>query len=167
MDFVTCVARQPIFDRNRRIFGYEVLYRSAASDEKFDHRDGDQASVQVMHGTLNVLGLQQIVGQNRMFINITRRGLVTEEYTVLPPDRAVIELLETVEPDQQVIDAATRLKAAGYQLALDDFQFDPRYDPLLQLADIIKIDFLTAEPHQRRDIAARHGLKKKLLAENV
>src|SRR5262245_19056042 len=130
------LGRQPIFDRRKVVYAYELLHRSNAKTNAYVHEDGDQASRRVINGSLNVAGLTDLVSNKPAFINITRKLLVNEDYLVLPRDGAVIELLETVEPDEEVVKACKSLKTAGYTLALDDFAYEDKYRPLLELADI-------------------------------
>lgn len=91
-------------------------------------------------------------GGRKLFFNITRKLLLEEFYVVLPPRYAVVELLETIEPDDEVIAACRELKRSGYALALDDFVFEPRFRPLLEIADIVKVDFMVSDRAQRRAV---------------
>jgi c-di-GMP-related signal transduction protein len=162
------VGRQAILDREQQVFGYELLFRSNNQDNFFAATDGDRASCQTMNTALNVMGLQAIIGSNLGFVNITRKLLLRRMYTVLPKEATVIELLENVEPDSDVISACRRLKDDGYLLALDDFVFAPGYEPLLDLADFVKIQFLGVSPEERRTITDRFAKSKiNLIAEKV
>lgn len=161
------VARQPIFDQWQRVIGYELLFRSGEQNF-FTHTDGDQASRSVISHTLHVFGLEELTQGRRAFINFTRSLLVQQLATLLPPDKLVVEILETVEPDDEVVGACKALKQAGYALALDDFMFRPGYEPLTSLADIIKVDFLTNKGKQRQAFPKRflpRGIR--LVAERV
>jgi c-di-GMP-related signal transduction protein len=161
------LGRQPIFDRGRGVFGYELLYRSNGHHNAFTGGDADQASSDVLHRSLNVVGLQELVGSHRAFVNFTRKLLVNGDWSVMPKESIVVELLETVEPDEEVISACRTLKEAGYVLALDDFVFAPKFEPLLKLADILKIDFILSGPEERKRIAVQYGGRLELLAEKV
>ncbi|MEO8636329.1 MAG: HDOD domain-containing protein [Gemmatimonadales bacterium] len=161
------VARQPIFDRRRQVIGYELLFRNSLVNV-FGKHDSDHASLQMMDTTLLGFGLDSLVGDKLAFFNASREVFVQEHWAVLPPGKSVIELLETVEPDAEVIEACRALKNAGYQLALDDFVFRPEYETLLQYADFVKIDFLITTGDERAEIA-RNFLRRgiRMLAEKV
>ncbi|MGA2500941.1 MAG: EAL domain-containing protein [Tepidisphaeraceae bacterium] len=162
------LGRQPIFDRRQKIFGYELLYRASGGNNAYTHQDHDQASKQVIHNSMNVLPLNDVVGARRAFINFTRRLLLDQVYTVLPTESAVVELLETVKVDAEVIEACKVLKEAGYLLALDDFVEGPEYAPLLEHVDILKIDFLVSDSARRKHFVDTYGGKQiMLLAEKV
>lgn len=162
------VGRQPILDRRKNVFGYELLYRASGQTNAFSHDDGDQASRRVIHSSLNVIGLSELTGEKKAFINFTRKLLTGAEYESLPSSLCVVELLETVEPDEEILDACRAVKSAGYLLALDDFVFAPKYQPLLALADILKIDFLASDGPKRKAVAEQFGGGNTLLlAEKV
>ncbi len=160
------IARQPIFNRADAVHGYELLFRSGP-DNFFAANDIDLAATQGLERSVMSFGFDELTQGRLAFVNLSRRVLLNELYTLLPPDRSVIELLETVEPDEQVMAACHRLKSYGYQLALDDFVYRPEFDPLLELADIVKVDFRIPES---RSVEAINRLKSydcKLLAEKV
>jgi c-di-GMP-related signal transduction protein len=161
------IAKQPIVDAAKTPFGYELLFRSGNVDS-YDHTDGNDASLRVMANTLNLIGCDNCVGDRKIFINITRRLLLQEDYMVMPAETTVLELLEDVVPDRKVVSACAHLKRCGYQLALDDFTYTPAHEPLLDLADFVKIDFRLSDPDTRRQLAERLMLRNvKLLAEKV
>ncbi len=109
-----------------------------------------------------------MVGGKKLFFNITRPLLLDELYTVLPEKLAVVELLETIEPDAEVLAACEQVKKNGYALALDDFVFEEGFRPLLEIADMVKIDFMVSDRDERRGIIekfSRPGLT--FLAEKI
>ncbi len=161
------LARQPIHDRNGKIFGYELLFRTGL-DNYFDYPDQDRASSRVIANSFLLFSIEEMAGGARAFLNFTRHVLVHDFGSVLPREHTVIEVLENVPPDAQVVAACQRLKEQGFLLALDDFVDLPEYAPLVDLADIIKVDFLTCDHACRADFAARflpQGIR--LLAEKV
>ncbi len=160
------VARQPIFDSSTAVYAYELLFRSGA-ENVFLSTDPDAASAQVMADSSSLFGLDSLTAGRRAFINVTPRILTEGLCLLLPKDWLVVELLETIDPDPEVIAACRDLKDAGYLLALDDFVDRPDYAPLIELADIIKVDFMASGPGERRRLAERYGPNAQMLAEKV
>ena len=160
------IARQPIFDRNEEVYGYELLFRSGL-ENRCTADDIEAAALDVADNFLNASARRLTAGR-RAFINCTRRFLVDEYATLLPKDETVIEILETVKPDEEVLAACRRLKALGYMIALDDFVYARELQPFIALADIIKIDFQIAAPRERQWAVAEFApLGIQMLAEKV
>jgi c-di-GMP-related signal transduction protein len=159
------VARQPIFDRQEQVFGYELLFRSG-QENRYTASDGDAAACDVADNFLN--SALTLTAGRKAFINCTRQFLVNEYATLLPKDQAVIEILETIEPDADVLGACRKLREMGYLLALDDFVYAEKFQPFVDLASIIKIDFKLSPPDQRQRAVEKFGpLGIQLLAEKV
>jgi len=162
------IGRQPIFDRDNRVFAYELLWRGGVEADQAHFPDGDLATTQVMLNALTDIGLDRLVGKHRAFINLTRRFLLGEQPLPEMTERVVLEILEDIEPDAEVIAAVRRLANLGYCIALDDFLYRPELEPPIELADIVKIDLLALDEATLRDHVARlrrHPVK--LLAEKV
>ncbi len=160
------IARQPILDAEQKVFGYELLYRSGP-ENIFPGIDADAASSQTIHDSLATFGLDLLAPRKLAFVNVARRVLTEHLYSILPKQRVVLELLETVKPDAEVVEACQELKRSGYLLALDDYVEDAAYAPLIELADFIKVDFLTTSSTKRQDLMTRYGSRLHLLAEKV
>lgn len=161
------VARQPILDRRQEIHGYELLFRSSL-DNAFHHKDQDQASFEMLHTSLLGFGLDVLLGERVGYVNASKEVLLQEFYMVLPRDRTVIELVHSVQPTAEVLEACRTLKRAGYRLALDDFERRPDMMPLAELADVVKIDFLaTAEADRKAIVRELTPRKTQLIALKV
>jgi len=164
---IAYVARQPIFDRYKKLFGYELLFRNG-SKNYYEHVDGDEASNTVIVNSFLLMGMQTVTGGGRAFINFTTNLLKNKLATSLPKEMIAVEILEDVEPDEEIILACRNLKQLGYLLVLDDFVFHPRFQPLIELADIIKIDFQNTSSAERISILKHVGFSKsKFLAEKI
>ena len=147
------MARQPIFDIKNNVFGYELLYRNNTVHNTFSGIDGDTATSSMITNTLFAFGINRLTNGKKAFINFTRNLLDREVATLLPKEFIVLEVLETVEPEPQIIEALKNLKKLGYMIALDDFVFSPKYQPFVELADIIKIDFLMGSTESRKEVS--------------
>ncbi len=161
------LARQPIFDRTLNLFGYELLYRSCATCS-YDGEDGDLASQRVLAHAAFTFGASFLLGGKRAFVNFTHGLLVGDLPSLLPPNALAVEILETVPVDDALLEACRSLRRRGYLIALDDFVATPENTPLIDLADIIKVDFrMTTESQRRQMIHAYTPAGIRLLAEKV
>ncbi|MDA8165106.1 MAG: HDOD domain-containing protein [Desulfobacteraceae bacterium] len=161
------VARQPIFDRNEQICGYELLFRHSATATTACIFDSTVATSQMIADCFSIASSGFRKG-NRAFINFTQDLLLKGAPLALPKDGCIIEILETVQPIPQVVEACRKYKEAGYRLALDDFVGEPGFEPFLEIADIIKVDMAQLKPPEIIRIAQRLERHQcELLAEKI
>lgn len=159
------IARQPIFDRRLRIFGYELLFR-AGPENRF--RPGQSVADDVIVNSTMLFDMQTLVGHSMAFFNVDEAALRREVPKLLSPKKVVLEILETVRPSPQLLDICEALAADHYILALDDFVDEPKWEPLIPFVQFLKVDFRAAAHDLRARIADRYlprGIH--LLAEKV
>lgn len=161
------VGRQPIYDRQQGVIAYELLFRN--SEQNFAQIDNpDKATSELIVNTLTEFGLNNVVDDKAAFINLTRSFITGALPLPGAHDRLVLEVLEDIELDDAVLSGLQRLKQQGYTIALDDFIFHPHLEPLVQIADIVKLDLFAFNNGGLQDHVRR--LRKyplKLLAEKV
>lgn len=161
------VARQPIFDRELNIYGYELLYRRSTNNF-FEGLSDGQATADLITNAFLVMQFDELTNKTRAFINFSQDLLEQEIPFVLPQRTTVIEILERVKVTQSVIDSCKQLKENGYILALDDFVFDDSFLPLIEMADIIKVEFSEMPFSNQRKLIKKYKKKGiKFLAEKV
>jgi c-di-GMP-related signal transduction protein len=160
------VARQPIFDRHQKVFGYELLFRDDI-ENMFHGSDPDIASRSTLDSSL-LVGIDVLCDGRRAFLNCTRDTLVRGLITLLPSHSTVAEILESVPADAEVISACQHLKEAGYLIALDDYVTDDPRQPLAEMADILKVDLQLTTAGQRTALMKQYGpWRCRMLAEKV
>jgi c-di-GMP phosphodiesterase len=162
-----CVGRQPIFDSQRNIAGWELLFRSASGRGPGAAKvDGNRATASALLTALVEIGLERVAGAEPVFINCTREFL--ERAPLLPPERCVLEVLENIEQDRSLLDSLDRLRAAQYSIALDDFVYTAERAPLVERADIVKLDVLAlGMTETANQVGALRPFGVKLLAEKI
>lgn len=161
------IARQPIYDADLKVIGYELLYRN--SHQNFaDFDDNDLASSQTIVNSFIHIGIDNLVGTSLAFVNLPEEFILHNELVPMFHEQTVLEILEHVEPTTDIIRGIKSLKAKGYQIALDDFVFSEKLIPLLELADFVKLDVLVLGPEQIEQTLERlRPYKLKLVAEKV
>lgn len=161
------VARQPIFDQEKKVFGYELLFRDGINNV-FSGIDGDTATSKVLSNSFFNIGIEKLIGKGVAFINFTRELLISQLPQLFPKEQLVIEVLEDVEAEEDVVKSCNELSRKGYSIALDDFFYSKDLKPLIEIANIIKFDFRATPPDEIQDILEK--LKEyniRLLAEKV
>ncbi|MFC5862857.1 EAL and HDOD domain-containing protein [Acidicapsa dinghuensis] len=161
-----CVALQPILDMRSKVFGYELLFRSSPTSMAFDG-DGNNATRTVIDNSL-ILGWERLTNGLPMFVNCTYEALMGGLVHLLPPNQTVLEVLETLEPTRELVEACRALKAKGFRLALDDFQGKAGWHPLVTIADFVKIDLSQTTAQERMELRHKVGRHKaKLVMERI
>ncbi len=166
-------ARQPIFDSDKRIYAFELLYRDKDPSAAFIE-DGDKATSSLIVNYCSSIINEEDNPSSKVFINLTRNLLLSDYFFPLEPTKIVIEILEDVIVDNKLVDRIIDLRSKGYQFALDDYEFSKNFDPLLPLVDYIKIELLPFSQKELTDKMANFEkqlsqLRKRpiLLAEKV
>ena len=161
------IARQPIYNRDKAVMGYELLYRNNDNNSA-TISDGDQASCETILNTFMHIGIDNIVGSSLAFINLPREFIVNKALTPMFNEQAVLEILEDIKPDKDVINGIKRLKAEGYRIALDDFVYRDELIPFIELADFIKIDIHALNKDQiEQHLVQLKPYQVKFIAEKI
>lgn len=160
------IARQPIFDRRLRVFAYELLFRGGP--QNYFIKPAKNAAPSVIADSITLFDLHNLTGDALAFMNVDELALRLDAPRLLPPDRVIIEILETVRPSHEIIRICRGLRNSGYTLALDDFIDDPQLAPLVECAKYLKIDFQLLDADSRRRMVEKYGKSGiSLLAEKV
>lgn len=158
------LARQPIYDNQLQVIAYELLFRPP--QQAGWQWDGDVATSQLVVNAFAEVGIDRATDNKRAFINFTRKWLLSPP--PFDPHFVTIEILESVEPDSEVVAHVAQLKKSGFVIALDDFVFAPQWEPLLKLADIVKIDVLQHQGDALTKLVQQlRRFPVRLLAEKV
>ncbi|MFC7002411.1 EAL and HDOD domain-containing protein [Pseudobowmanella zhangzhouensis] len=133
------VARQPILDNNMEVQAYELLFRDGKNN-CFPDVLPDEATSSILARNYLTLGLEEFSGDKRSFINFHKDSLLNDFTSILNPEKTVVEIVETIPTTREMVEACKRIKNNGYTLALDDHNFDPRWDVFLPYIDMLKVD---------------------------
>ncbi len=162
------IGRQPIMDRRQQLVAYELLFRRSQHNAA-DVRDDLAATASVITRAFIDLGIEAALGPYKGFINCDESLLLSDLLEVLPSDKVVLEVLETVDITPAVVERCVELKALGFTLALDDFVgYEDRFKPLLDIVEIVKVDTMLVDPAGLLAVTRKLGnWPVTLLAERV
>lgn len=164
------IGRQAIYDKELKVTAYELLSRSNANNNEafITEQNANQATTIVMLNALTEIGLHQLVGDHPAFINLTYDFLIGECAIPDLHSQLVLEILEDIEVTDELVSAVQKLSDSGYMIALDDFIYHEKMLPLVEIADIIKIDILQLDEQAIRDhVKKLRKFNVRLLAEKV
>jgi c-di-GMP-related signal transduction protein len=159
------IARQPIFDNRLQVYAYELLFRGGPQNYFQPSRNASSSGIA---DSVTLFDLQTLTGRARAFVNVDELALKLGVPRLLPPERIVVEILETVQPTEEILSICRDLRSSGYVLALDDFTGDSKLSSLVELAQFLKVDFQLLDEDGRASVAKKYGNGKlSLLAEKV
>lgn len=163
------LGKQPILDRDQKLVAYELLFRSTKEVNRAEVLNDFHASANVVVNAYGYLGIQQVLGDLRGFINVSHDLLLSDAILLLPDKHVVLELLETIPATDEVVQRCAELKNMGYQLALDDvICLDERAEALLPFANIVKVDVLVLTDNEIRKLMQKLKVwPVVLLAEKI
>ncbi len=138
------IGRQPIYDRDLNVFGYELLYRGGSANTA-GIIDNERATSQVMVNAFLEFGLDRLVGSSRAFINVTPSLLLSDDPLPFSKEQLGLELPEDIVLDERLMAAMGTLADKGYTIVLDNFRYHEKLVPLVQLAQFVKIDIQVAD----------------------
>ena len=160
------VARQPIFDSQKDVFAYELLFRKGFQNyaSKFDI---EYATIKVISNSL-IMGLNRLTAGKKVFIKFNRQLLLGNIPRLFPIEQLGVEIQSGVAPEKAIIEACEKLKSDGYLVIMDDYYFEEKYRPLLPFIDIIKVDFIARDNDYRSEIFKKVNAPHiKFLAEKI
>lgn len=162
------LGRQPILDQKGNVAAYELLFRSSDANAA-TVVDNTAATATVINHAFANMGLESILGEHRGFINFDAELLLSDVVQLLPKDRVVIELLETIPVNPEILERVRMLHSEGFVLALDDYIGNhAEKEALFKLVDVVKVeitDFTPAELEKTARQLRRYPVR--LLAEKV
>jgi EAL and modified HD-GYP domain-containing signal transduction protein len=161
------IGRQPIINKNKKIFGYELLFRNSMVSDA-DVMSNIKATASVIVNAFNNVGLKRLIGEKKGFINVDAEILESRIFDLIPKENMVLEILETVELTSSIIELCKKLRGEGYQLALDDFIYSEPLSPVMNAANYVKIDLPMYNRQSLTEVVAQlKNYPVKLLAEKV
>lgn len=167
MKMYNYIARQPVFDRDLDIFGYELLYRDGPNNT-FPNNTTIGITERIF--VEQHLAHQGIILEGKVgFVNFDYDDLINKLPLEFPKEQYIIEVLETCSPDNELMTTLLDLKMAGYRIALDDFCVnDSRWNSFIKIADIIKFDIQKTPLKDIRNLIGKLRNKNiSILAEKV
>ncbi len=134
------IARQPIFDREVNLYGYELLYRDSEVNAFPMHLSDEQATGRMFFDALLLHGIDTLTNGERAFINLSTSALILELPELIGPKQAVVEIVERTEALHDVADSVAMMRERGYVFALDDYDGNPKWDAMLKAVNYIKLE---------------------------
>ncbi|MBX9916624.1 MAG: HDOD domain-containing protein [Nitrosomonas sp.] len=162
------LGRLPILDNKKNLVAYELLFRSDQHNV-VSITDNSAASANVIIDTYGQLGIENVIGKRRGFIKVDDKLLLNDTICMLPKKHVVLEILRSVEINDEIIQRCSFLKQKGYQLALSNVtHLDARFDRIMPLINVVKINITALSQQDLLSLVKRlRRWPVLLLAEKV
>jgi c-di-GMP-related signal transduction protein len=161
------ITRQPVFHADGTVYGYEMLFHSYPNATTLES-EARLASLLVISNSFFFAGAGRLLSGKKAFLNFPGDMLMAGVPLLVPRKLLVVQIPDTVEVDQLLLSACGSLKDNGYFLALNNFFGQSHLEPLLNLVDIIKVNFQAVSDHDRRRLAEEHRKRGvTMLADRV
>lgn len=168
MSHDTFLARQPIVDGKHNLIGYELLFRASSHATAATLDDTYRAGLNVMASTLFDMGTDWLLKGKLAFINMDQPTLMSEFVLLMPPEKIVIEIVESVTPTDELLARLNELKAAGFRFAIDKYKPSDNTRKLLPYASYVKLDVAELSKEETAShLSELRVLPTRLVAEKV
>ena len=162
------IARQPIYNLNKEIRSYELLYRDARSGNVSIITDGDAATRNVLSEAMSLFGFSKLTNGHMAYIHFTKNLILNDFVRLADPKEVVFEVMADITIDAAVTRKLEELRKLGYTLVLEDYDGHGQYNSILPLINIVRVDFRRFGRDDQRRFARK--LKKvpvTMLAEKI
>lgn len=165
----TLAGRQPIFDRDLAVRGYELLFRGRETATAPDEDSGvGRLTVEKLLGSETVEPVAALAGTKRAFCRVSRRIVTGEVPVLVPPDRVVLDISPAVVGDDADLAPCRQLLSRDYTLAVDGADGSDAADRLLGLASMVTIDVADIDRQRLAELVARcRSFDVELIARGV
>lgn len=161
------IGRQPIFDRQRQVIGYELLYRDSQVN-RANIVDGHKATSTVLSRAFVEIGIDRLIGDKLAFVNLPDSMIRGDLELPSLSDQIVLEVLEDVEINDRIVGALEQLRERGFQLAVDDIVSVTDIERVLPLIQVVKFDLVAVDRSTlAQQLSQLKHLQIKTLAEKV
>ena len=159
------IVRQPILDENQDVLGYEILYQEKIDD--LEDKKSDVKAASAIENFLVQFDSDRFLDGKMAFITFTPNLLLKNIPKIFSPQKLVIQ----IDDDTIVNPAAQNLvyeyKKKGYSIAVNGFEFALRYFSILDVVDIIKVNFSDFNETLSNIVNIGKSFNKDIIAYNV
>lgn len=162
-------ARQAILNRKQQTVAYELFFRDGIENSFPRNVESNVATSRLLLSQHLNVGFKSLTNGKRALINFSEQGLLQGMPSLLPQADIIIEILEDVEPSDEVYEACRELFHQGYRMALDDFLYHKNWDRFINFTRLIKFDIQRTPLSEIAPLIPKFKQRKglKLLAEKV
>lgn len=164
------VSRQPIFNKKKDVFAYELMFKADLPGSIKDIKDRkaaeDDSSLTAIDSLL-VNGLKRLSTGKRVVIHFNRQTLLSEFPLMFPSDLLGIEIREDADPENKLTEVVKKMKKAGYLILVTDSVYNEGEINLVKMADIVGVDFYSRGIQKRDEVLDGSQIPPRFLARGI
>lgn len=161
----TYIVRQAILDSNQETLGYEILYQGERVTD--DEKKSDVSAANAIEKFMTQFSSDEFLNGKLAFLTFTANLLMKDIPKIFSPTRLVIQIDDDTLVRPDAIAVLEKYKEAGYSVAINRFQFVPRYFSILDQVDIIKINFDFLDDSLEHIVSLGNSFNKDIIAYNI
>ncbi len=161
------IARQPIFDKDMKIFGYKLFYHDDFTfASQIDENDREVAS---LVDNMLLVEFDSLTDAALGFVKFTDNLIIGQAPLLFPNKKTIVEIQDDARLDENFLEELSNLKDLGYIVAIDDFDTDnpDKYSDILKYVDIAKVNYTSKEEDKYKKLINEKGGRLVFLAKNV
>ena len=164
------IARQPIFDRERKVVGYELLYRENG-ENAYRGQDENISTMAVIRNAM-LSNFHSLTEGKRGMINFPP-DLIVEKYPLLfSPENLVVDLLNPEEGGRDWEEAVLEMGRKGFVFSMDAVKAEPADSEespwQKQVKMVLQMDFLNTPPEEWMNLVRKGRVSgRQLMAKKI
>ncbi len=164
MSFV--IARQPVFDREGKVYGYEVFLRRAGDLEHYPEDVSYNKATFIVAELIGEIGVERLSEGKKVFMNVTLDSILNRVLDLLFLDKMVFQIIPSkTEIGQSIYQNALKrideLKEKGSIFAVKEEFYSSKYLDLMERSSIV--EFTASSVDEGRAGAVRRNGKKVMV----
>ena len=164
MSFV--IARQPVFDREGKVYGYEVFLRRAGDLEHYPEDVSSNKATFIVAELIGEIGVERLSEGKKVFMNVTLDSILNRVLDLLFLDKMVFQIIPSkTEIGQSIYQNALKrideLKEKGSIFSVKEEFYSSKYLDLMERSSIV--EFTASSVDEGRAGAVRRNGKKVMV----
>lgn len=166
------ISKQKIFNNRNEVFAYELIFKDGANNTT-GFSDSVRGTAQLIMSSITSTELDKLLGRETLaFVNVDDTTLTKGILDVLDKERFVLNILDTINLTENVINKIIQYRKRGFRLSIENFDSSAnmikKFSRLFNYIDIIKMDIVLSQAENLKKVMDKFkGTRIKLLAQNI
>jgi len=157
------VARQPVFDKQKGVYGYQLSFRSRF-ETYYQALESGKSDTDLMA----FVNFGELTVGKKGFVSFSRDLLLMDFPILFPNDATVAVISGGMDSDEEALARCRELRDYGYTIAIGDFGSQLLDSPFLDVAGMAVVKFSETSVEERRILCEKLAAREiETIAGNV